>query len=160
MHSVAAVLLSLLVAGSTANQNKDAQKHEKLSFKTMQFINSHSVDFDKKGRCKAVDGVLMREWRVPSYPAAIPHFETCISVSSNTTSGLVDFKLVIKNSKGRSITSVEGAMDLGDTGAASQAVDWDHLEIPRAGVYHMQLFVQGKKTGNYRMVFRKSRKSH
>lgn len=159
MNKTATIFFMLFLAGPALSQQKPDQKYEKLSFKVKQFINSHSVDFDRKGRCKSVDGILMREWRVPSFPAAIPHFETCISITSTTTKGLVDFELVVQDGRGHSITSVEGAIDLGDSGAASQAVDWDHLEIPRAGKYYMRLEVQGKRFGSYRMLFKKSRAS-
>ncbi len=158
MGVVTLLLLLLIATPAFGQQKSNAPNKEKLSFKTRQFINSHSVDFDTKGRCKAVDGILMRKWKVKSFPALISHFETCISVTSTTTSGMVNFELVIQDKLGRSISSVEGVMDLGDSGAASQAVDWDHLEIPKAGVYYMRLVLQGKRIGKYKMVFTKAGK--
>ena len=141
-------------------EERQAEEDEKLpvlQFKLVHHINASKIGFDKRGRCKAIRGRPLKAWRVKRYPVQIPHFETCMTVSSEKGRGLMDFELSVVDKKGEVISMVEGAIDLGHQGKSSQAVDWDHLEIPAAGLYHMRLVIEEQQVAQIPLRFKRTR---
>ncbi len=132
----------------------------KAVFKVEKHLLAAQVDFGKDGQCKATRGRTLKAWRVPGFPATIPHFESCTTVSS-PQGGTVEFRIVVKNPAGEEVTSVDGVLELGaegSRGSASQAINWDDLEIPKAGKYRMMIEVEGQEVASYPLRFSRSRK--
>ncbi len=142
-----AFVLGLLLA--TASFAAD----EPYTFEVEHFLMAPKVGFDKRGRCRVARGRALKAWRVPGFPARIPRFESCLTVSSPGGRGLMDFELAVVDDKGENLLVVEGTIDLGDQGSASQAVTWEHLEIPRAGLYHMLVKVEDQEVARFTMRF-------
>jgi hypothetical protein len=95
------------------------------------------------------------------FPAEVPPFETCTTISSKTARGEVEFKLAIISKNKEEILVVDGVLDLGIDGRASQAIDWDHVKIPAGGIYHMVVEVEGKRIRKFPMKFAlKKRRKH
>ncbi|MBW2702610.1 MAG: hypothetical protein JRF33_17460 [Deltaproteobacteria bacterium] len=141
-------------------QASEEEAPVKAVFKVDKHLLAAQVDFGKDGRCKASRGRTLKAWRVPGFPATIPHFESCTTVSS-PQGGTVEFRIVVKNPAGEEVTSVNGVLELGEEGSkgsASQAINWDDLEIPKAGKYHMVIEVEGEELARYPLRFSRSRK--
>jgi hypothetical protein len=139
-------------------QEEEDEKLPTLQFKLVHHINASKIGFNKRGRCKAIRGRPLKAWRVKRFPVQIPHFETCLTVSSKKGRGLMDFELSVVDKNGEAMAMVEGAIDLGHQGQASQAVDWDHLEIPAAGLYHMRLLIEDQQVAKIPLRFKRKRK--
>jgi hypothetical protein len=105
--------------------------------------------------CKAAGKRQLRAWYVAGFPAEIPPFESCTTISSSTTSGDVSIELTIFDPRGRSILRIDGVLELPEDGKASQAVDWDHVKIPSPGKYFMEVKIEDKKVGRFPMLFKK-----
>ena len=141
-------------------QASEEEAPVKAVFKVDKHLLATQVGFDKDGRCKATRGRKLKAWRVPGFPATIPHFESCTTVSS-PQGGTVEFRIVVKNPAGEELTSVDGVLELGaegGKGSASQAINWDDLEIPKAGKYQMVIEVEGQAVARYPLRFSRSRK--
>ena len=137
-----------------------AKTENQLEFKVLKHVIAKKVGFDKKGTCKAANGRAIKIWRVPGFPATIPHFESCLTVQSPNARGLVDFEKTLYNKQGEEIMKVEGAVELGITGSASQAVNWDHLEIEKPGIYHMVTKLADKQVSKVSLKFVRVRHSN
>lgn len=140
---------------AAAGQADEAAEGEAQAyhFKITAHLMAPKVGFDKKGRCKVARGRKLKAWRVPRFPAQIPAFESCLTVKSKDARGLMDLEFNILDKAGESLQRVEGAIDLGDKGTASQAVNWEHVEIPQPGLYHMQVLIEGQEVARYPMRF-------
>ncbi len=141
-------------------QASEEEAPVKAVYKVDKHLLAAQVDFGKNGQCKASRGRTLKSWRVPGFPATIPHFESCTTVSS-PQGGTVEFRIVVKNPAGEEVTSVDGVLELGaegSKGSASQAINWDNLEIPKAGKYHMTIEVEGQEVARYPLRFSRSRK--
>ena len=141
-------------------QASEEEAPVKAVFKVDKHLLAAQVGFSKDGQCKATSGRTLKAWRVPGFPAIIPHFESCTTVSS-PQGGTVEFRIVVKNPGGEEVTSVDGVLELGEEGSrgsASQAINWDDLEIPKAGKYHMTVEVEGQEVARYPLRFSRSRK--
>ena len=145
----------VVVAFSYAWANDDPKKTKPGIFKVEQHLFAHAAHFDGKGHCQAVGKVALKSWWVRGLPAEIPHFETCTTVSSKTHKGEVDIDLAIISKDGDRLLRVGGVLDLGIDGRASQAIDWDHLVVPAAGIYFMQIKIEGNEVARFAMPFKK-----
>jgi hypothetical protein len=145
--SVCLGLVLLSAWGARANEPK-----KQASYKVIDFVLAKSVDFDAEGHCRTRAGRL-KAWRLPAFPAKIPHFETCFTVKAKADQGMLDFTLSVVDGKGKDIQSVDGVLDSGVDGQATQVVEWEHLNIPAAGKYRMVVEVKGKKAGSFPMRF-------
>jgi hypothetical protein len=143
----------MLVVGSFASA-KDAPKQKAKRFKVERNLFASSVHVDQDGLCQTASGVKLKAWYVAGFPAEIPAFESCTTISSASARGGVDIELAIVDRKKRTLLKVDGILDLGSDGRASQAIDWDHLEIPSAGTYYLVVRVEGKVSGRFPMRFR------
>lgn len=164
-----ALVWSSVVAGSTAWAKDPApepgsdvpesaasdSQDERYHFKITSHLMAPKVGFDKRGSCKVARGRMLKAWRVNTFPAQIPSFESCLTVRSSDARGLMDLEFNILDKNGESLQRVEGAIDLGDKGSASQAINWEHLEIPAAGLYHMQVIIEGHQVARYPMHFKR-----
>ena len=122
-------------------------------YKVEQHIFARSVHIDREGRCKKAANTQIKAWYVLGFPANIPPFESCTTIASKTARGEVDIKLSIVSKDKENVLIVDGVLDLGIDGKASQAIDWDHLKIPAGGIYHMVIEVEGKKIARFPMRF-------
>jgi hypothetical protein len=134
---------------------EDEAQQEVHKFKVERHLFAKSVYTDNKGMCQAQGKMQLKAWYVRGFPAEIPPFESCTTISSSTTSGDVDIELTIEDSKSRSILRIDGVLDLPENGKSSQAIDWDHLKIPAPGKYFMVIKVEGQKVGRFPMLFKK-----
>jgi hypothetical protein len=152
-RSLLAGCLCLCFPLAAAGGKQPDRKGAAPVFKVQKHLMAAKVGFDKRGRCQVRRGRALKAWRVPSFPASIPHFESCLIVSSPSERGLMDFEMAVVDGSGEKLLLVEGAIELGHAGSASQAVDWDHLVIPAAGLYHMVVWVEGQEIGRFPMRF-------
>jgi hypothetical protein len=127
-------------------------------FKVDRNVFAAGIHFDGKGKCLAVGGVSLKAWYVAGFPAEIPHFESCTTISSTTTKGEVEIDLSIVDKHGDRLLRVDGVLDLGIDGKASQAIDWDHLKVPEAGTYHFVVKVENKEVARFPMTFKMGKK--
>lgn len=156
------ILAGLLAAIPVLGSAKEPGKKPREEYMVSSHLFARSVGFDKQGHCRAVGGVSLKSWHVPGFPAEIPHFESCTTVSSSTTKGEVDFVFSIVDKDGERLQRVDGVLDLGEEGQASQAIDWDHLKIPSAGVYFFTIKIGDREVGRVPMRFqlRKAGRKH
>jgi len=153
--------LMLLVAGLPvrAQDEEETETEEKIKhhFKVNKHLFATSVYADAKGMCKAMGDRQLKAWYVLGFPAEIPPFESCTTISSKTTHGDVDIELTVEDKNGRSILRIDGVLELPEDGKASQAVDWDHLKIPAPGKYFMVVEIEGQKVGRFPMIFKQKK---
>jgi hypothetical protein len=157
LRTLIPVLVTLL-AGLPAWADEPEEEQDetrKASFRIEENVFARSVNVDHQGKCKATSGVALKAWYVPSFPASIPPFESCTTVASDTARGTVDIRLAIVSRKKRTITKIDGVLDLGTDGKATQAIDWDHVEIPAPGTYHLVVRVEGDEVARFPMRFKK-----
>ncbi len=126
----------------------------RANFKVDNHFFASGIHFDKEGRCHPVGKTKLKSWQVRAFPAEIPHFESCTTISSPQLRGEVDIALsVTGKSAKKSLLKIEGVLSLGSEGKACQAVDWDHLLIPSAGLYHLEVKVDGRRIKRIPMRF-------
>jgi hypothetical protein len=155
------VIAIVLFTGIPVAHAEDEPKTKSVPiFKITSQLFARSVGFDKDGHCRAAGGVSLKAWHVPGFPAEIPHFESCTTISSPTTGGEVEFVFSIIDKDGERLQRVDGVMDLGKEGQVSQAVDWDHLKIPAAGIYYFAIKIEGREIGRYPMQFNSRKARH
>jgi hypothetical protein len=147
-------LLLAAQPAAAADSKAPPAKSPGPAFEVVEHIMAPGMDFGKDGRCRVEQGPAIRLWRLPGFPATISHFESCLTVRSKAERGLVDFELAVVGPKGQVLQLVDGALDLGDLGQASQAVNWDHLEIPTPGRYQMRVVIEGQQVATFPMEFR------
>ncbi|MBW1810051.1 MAG: hypothetical protein JRJ87_17775 [Deltaproteobacteria bacterium] len=145
----------VIFAFSYAFADDDPKESKPDMFKVEQHLFAHAAHFDGKGQCQAVGKVALKSWWVRGFPAEIPHFETCTTISSKTRKGEIDIDLAVVSKDGDRLLRVGGVLDLGIDGRASQAIDWDHLVVPAAGTYFMQIKIEGNEVARFAMQFKK-----
>ena len=153
---VMAVLCGLISVAAAAGEPPG---EDPATYKLEDHLFARSVHMDGDGRCQATGGVKLKAWYVAGFPASIPPFESCTTIASDTGRGTVDIELAVVDARRRTLQKVDGVLDLGSDGKATQAIDWDHLEVPGPGLYHMVIKVDGQEIGRYPMKFRKRRPS-
>ncbi|MBN2498681.1 MAG: hypothetical protein JXR96_29085 [Deltaproteobacteria bacterium] len=136
-----------------------ALAEEPAGFRVETHLMGKAVGFDGQGRCSVTRGRAYKSWKVPGFPAKVPHFESCTTIRSSLSDDEVDFSLAIVSPKGEQLRAVDGVLALGSAGQASQAIDWDDLEIPAAGTYRMVLKVDGKVIARFPMQFSAKQKT-
>jgi hypothetical protein len=132
---------------------QDAEEEREHRFKVEQHLFARSINIGKDGQCQPSKNTQIKAWYVLGFPAEVPPFETCTTISSKTARGEVEFRISIVSRSKESILVVDGVLDLGIDGRASQAIDWDHVKIPAGGVYHMVVEVEGKRVKKFPMKF-------
>jgi hypothetical protein len=132
---------------------QDAEEEREHRFKVEQHLFARSINIGKDGRCQPSKNTQIKAWYVLGFPAEVPPFETCTTISSKTARGEVEFRISIVSRNKESILVVDGVLDLGVDGKASQAIDWDHVKIPAGGVYYMLVEVEGKRVKRIPMKF-------
>ena len=153
--------LLLLFCGLTAVPAGAADKTDaqpRRSYKVAKHFFASGIHFDKEGFCHPVGKTKMKSWQVRAFPAEIPHFESCTIISSPQVRGEVDIELSIAGKQAKKpLLRIDGVLALGTDGKACQAVDWDHLVIPAAGLYHLTVKVDGRKIKRIPMRFSRRR---
>lgn len=147
---LAPVFFCLLSSVVFAQGSEEAKEHV---FRVEQHLFARSIHIGPDGLCPPAKNTRIRAWYVLGFPADIPPFETCTTISSKTARGEVEFRLSIVDKDQNSILFVDGVLDLGIDGKASQAVDWDHLKIPAGGTYLMVVEIEGKRAAKFPMRF-------
>jgi hypothetical protein len=132
---------------------QEAGKEVEHKFKVERHLFARSIHIGKDGLCLPTKNTQIKAWYVQGFPAEVPPFETCTTISSKTARGEVAFKLAIVSKGKEEILVVDGVLDLGIDGRASQAIDWDHVKIPSGGIYHMVVEVEGKRIKKFPMKF-------
>ena len=146
------VVSSLLLPGPFETEAKEPKKQVAHKVKVVKFILANAVEFYPEGHCRVLSG-RHKGWRLPAFPAKVPRFEACFTVKSKQARGLQDFTLSVVDSKGKALESVDGVLDLGVDGQATQVVEWEQLNIPVAGKYRMVIDIKGTKAGVFPMRF-------
>ena len=159
---IARLIMAFVVFAAIPQVRADDEPKKKSTpvFKITSQLFAQSVNFDKEGHCRAAGGVSLKAWHLPGFPAEIPHFESCTTISSPTTGGEVEFVFSIVDKAGDRLQHVDGVLDLGKVGQVSQAVDWDHLKIPAAGIYYFAIKIEGQEIGRYPMRFNLRKARH
>ncbi len=129
------------------------EKEPEHRFEVEQHLFARSVHIDREGHCQKTANTRIKTWYVLGFPAEIPPFESCTTIASKTARGEVEIKLSIVSKDKQSVLVVDGILDLGIDGKASQAIDWDHVKIPAGGIYHMLIEVEGKRVAKFSMRF-------
>lgn len=132
---------------------QEAEEKVEHKFKVERHLFARSIHIGKDGQCLPTKNTQIKAWYVLGFPAEVPPFESCTTISSKTARGEVEFKLAIVSKSKEEILVVDGVLDLGIDGRASQAVDWDHVKIPSGGIYHMMVEVEGKLVKKFPMKF-------
>ncbi|MFC1654744.1 hypothetical protein ACFL2F_02965 [Myxococcota bacterium] len=140
-------LFSLMVFAQEAEEKREHK------YKVERHLFARSINIGKDGQCQPRKNTQIKAWYVLGFPAEVPPFETCTTISSKTGKGEVEFKLSIVSKDKEKILVVDGVLDLGIDGKASQAIDWDHVKIPAGGIYHMVVEVEGKRVRKFPMKF-------
>lgn len=146
------ISLFLCLFASTAFAQEEGEEREH-KFKVERHLFARSIHIGKDGMCLPIKNTQIKAWYVLGFPAEVPPFETCTTISSKTARGEVEFKLTIVSKGKEEILVVDGVLDLGIDGQASQAIDWDHVKIPAGGIYHMLVEVEGKRIKKFPMKF-------
>jgi hypothetical protein len=113
------------------------------TFKVERNLFGSRVAVDARGRCAAPRGQELKVWYVTGFPATLPRFESCTTLSSPTARGEAVVNLRIVGPEGL-VREVEGVLDLGPQGKAHQAVGWDDIELPSPGKYALEVEVDGQ----------------
>ena len=132
---------------------QEADEEVEHRFKVERHLFARSINIGKDGHCLPTKNTQIKAWYVLGFPAEVPPFETCTTISSKTARGEVEFKLAIVSKNKEEILVVDGVIDLGIDGKASQAIDWDHVKVPAGGIYHMVVEVEGKRIKKFPMKF-------
>lgn len=132
---------------------QDAEEEREHKFKVERHLFARSINIGKDGQCLPMKNTQIKAWYVLGFPAEVPPFETCTTISSKTGRGEVEFKLSIVSKDQEQVLVVDGVLDLGIDGKASQAIDWDHVKIPAGGIYHMVVEVEGQRIKKFPMRF-------
>jgi len=144
------LIFCFLSAPVWAQEAGDEVQHK---FKVEKHLFARSIHIGKDGLCLSTKNTQIKAWYVQGFPAEVPPFESCTTISSKTARGEVDFKLAIVSKGKEEILVVDGVLDLGIDGRASQAIDWDHVKIPAGGIYYMVVEVEGKPIKKFPMKF-------
>jgi len=144
------IIFCILSATAWAQEAEEVVEHK---FKVERHLFARSIHIGKDGQCLPTKNTQIKAWYVLGFPAEVPPFETCTTISSKTARGEVEFKLAIVSRSKEEILVVDGVLDLGIDGKASQAIDWDHVKIPAGGVYQMVIQVEGKPIKKVPMKF-------
>jgi len=144
------VIFCVLSAPLWAQEASEEAVHK---FKVERHLFARSIHIGKDGLCLPAKNTQIKAWYVQGFPAEVPPFETCTTISSKTARGEVEFKLAIVSRSKEEILVVDGVLDLGIDGKASQAIDWDHVKVPSGGIYHMVVEVEGKRIKKFPMKF-------
>jgi hypothetical protein len=148
--AVISLLFCFLPASAWAQEAEEEVEHR---FKVERHLFARAIHIGKDGQCLPTKNTQIKAWYVLGFPAEVPPFETCTTISSKTARGEVEFKLSIVSKGKEEILVVDGVLDLGIDGQASQAIDWDHVKVPAGGIYHMVVEVEGKRIKKFPMKF-------
>ena len=74
---------------------QEAGNEVKHKFKVERHLFARSIHIDKDGLCLPTKNTQIKAWYVQGFPAEVPPFETCTTISSKTARGEVEFKLAI-----------------------------------------------------------------
>jgi hypothetical protein len=149
-------ILLLLAKSTLGLAAEEEPSGAKAKIKIERYVMATQVGVDEGGRCKAKKGPQIKEWRMPEFPAHIAHLETCVTVSSKKSRGLVDIVMEIQSPGGKMLLSVEGNLNLGSSGMASQTVSWDDLQVESPGVYQLVLKVDEQEVARFPMKVEKA----
>lgn len=142
---MAGMLVEAFSSSVLAEQDtpEEQQRPAPGDVRVIENIFAEAVDFNAEGRCVARDKRAIRSWRLPGFPATIPHFESCTTIEVKNMQGEAEFSMTIVDSRGKRLQKVEGVLVLSPEGKASQAAEWDHLTIPTPGTYYLLITIAG-----------------
>jgi hypothetical protein len=150
---LAVIPLFFCLLSSSVSAQEDASGEREHKYKVDRHLFASNIHIGRDGLCEPSKNTQIKAWYVLGFPAEIPPFESCTTISSKTARGEVEFKLAIVGKDKTSILAVDGVLDLGIDGKASQAIDWDHVKIPAGGTYQMVIEVEGKRVASFPMRF-------
>ncbi len=155
--AVAISVSKLASADATGEDSTDAAQDRPApgDVRVLENIFADSVDFNAEGRCVARGNRSIRSWQLPGFPAAIPHFESCTTLQVKNLQGEAEFSMAIVDSGGKRLQRIEGVLVLSPEGKASQAAEWDHLNIPSPGIYYLVISVAGTEAKRIPLSFSK-----
>jgi hypothetical protein len=138
-----------------AEEDKPKSDQPAFVYKVEHQVMAKMVGVDVNGICQAKQGGAIKSWRLTGFPAQIEHFSSCMTISSAQARGDHDFIMYIVAPDGTKLRSVEGSIDLGNSGKFSLIVDWDDVEVQEPGLYQMVLFMEGQERAKFPMRFEK-----